>query len=137
MMRSARVARAKSRSSETILSTLTPWPINFVARDRRAFGNVARGHGNAELPSVRSKPPDLLEFGRIRPAAPFGIVFVKQIDARNERNFRHRIFALPPPRSMVSILQAAILRAKVFCEAASAPPPAARWYPLLSVSDDR
>src|SRR5207248_1059297 len=52
-------------------------------------------------------------------------------------NFRHRIFALPPARSLVLIAQDALLPTKAFCAVASATRLAARWYRLLSVSGDR
>src|SRR4029077_11487960 len=77
-----------------------------------------------------SKPPAP---ARVRPDPPRpGLQgHVRRANRCSERrNFRHRIFALPPPRAMVSILPAAIPRSKVFCVAV-------RWYRLLSVSDDR
>src|SRR5437899_8805116 len=77
----------------------------------------------------RSKPPAP---ARVRPDPPRHDLqgHVRRANRCSERrNFRHRIFALRPPQSMVSILPGAILQATVFS--------AARWYRLLSAPDDR
>ena len=63
------------------------------------------GHGDAELPECFDQNRlHLLEFGWIRPAPPFGIVFVEQIDARNDVIFGIESSRFRQPRSMVSIL---------------------------------
>ena len=56
--------------------------IDFVAGDRRALGDVARRHRNAELPERFDQSLlDLLQLRRIGRDPAFAVVFVEQIDS--------------------------------------------------------
>ena len=111
--------------------------IDFVARDRRAFGDVARRHLDAELAERFDQDLlDALQFRRIGRDPSFPIVLVEEIEPGQRVVFRVPILGRGESGRGGGTIssRASIPPGKV--SSAAAARREARWYRRLSVRDD-
>ena len=85
----ARGSRQIALETHDLVHPNTFGRVNFVARDCRAFGNVARCDRNSKLRQrVDQRLLNALQFRRVGAAASFRIVLREQIESRQRVRFR-------------------------------------------------